>query len=314
MVLLALAAPVVLLRGEPEAAGRPRVVGVLTNAAVALPAFEGFRAGLAELGGPPVSFLFGGVIPDDAALVAEARRLVAGGADLILTLTTRAALAALEAGRERGVPVVFAPASNPLRTGLTQSLRRPGGSATGVTFGRQEARRLEWLLRLVPGLESVYVPYTRGDPSPLASLPVLREAAKTLGVPLVEEAVGGWDDLQAALARLPAGTRAMLVPADPGIASHSREIAAFATERGIALSMPHREGVEQGALMSYGFTLYGVGRQAARLALLVLSGVPPAEIPVEMAEFSLSLNLEAAHRLGLEMPPLMLRQAYVVAP
>jgi len=315
VVVLALAALVLPLRGgAPEAAGRPRVVGVLANAAVALPAYEGFRAGLAELGGPPVSFLFGGVVPDDPALAAEARRLVAGGADLILALTTKAALAALEAGRERGLPVVFAPASNPLQTGLAQSLRRPGGNATGVTFGRQEARRLEWLLRLVPDLESVYVPYTRDDPSPLASLPVLREAARTLGVSLTLEAVDGREGLRAALARLPAGTRAILVPADPAISSQSREIAAFAMQRGIALSMPHREGVEQGALMSYGFTLHGVGRQAARQALLVLSGVPPAEIPVELAEFSLSLNLEAAHRIGLDVSPLMLRQAYVVAP
>ncbi|WP_431857465.1 ABC transporter substrate-binding protein [Azospirillum sp.] len=313
--MFALAALALLVRGgEPEAAGRPRVVGVLTNAAVALPAYEGFRAGLAEMGGPPVSFLYGGVVPGDAALAAEARRLVAGGADLILTLTTRAAQAALEAGRERGVPVVFAPASNPLQTGLAQSLRYPGGNATGVTFGRQEARRLEWLLRLVPDLESVYIPYTRDDPSPLASLPVLREAAKTLGVSLAEEVVDGWEALRAALARLPAGTRAILVPADPGIASHSRELAAFAMEHGVALSMPHREGVEQGALMSYGFNLHGVGRQAARQALLVLSGVPPAEIPVELAEFSLSVNLEAAHRIGLDVSPLLLRQAYVVAP
>lgn len=301
--------------GGLDAAERPRIIGVLTNAGVALPSYEGFRNALAALGGAPVSYLYHGPAVDDAALAAEARRLAAEGVSLILALTTKAALAALDAGRERGIPVIFAPASNPLQTGLAQSLRRPGGLATGVTFGRQEARRLEWLKRLLPDLKSVYLPYTRDDPSPLASLPVLRDAAATLGLTLVEEAVdGGWYGLRAALAQLPRETRAILVPADPVISSSAREIAAFAMERGIALSMPHREGVEQGALMSYGFTLQSVGQQAARQALLVMSGVPPAEIPVELAEFSLSINLEAAHRIGLEVSPQILRQAYVVAP
>lgn len=301
--------------GGLDAAERPRIIGVLTNAEVALPSYEGFRAGLVSQGGAPVSYLYRGPAPSDAALAAEARRLVADRVSLILALTTKAALAALDAGRERGIPVIFAPASNPLQTGLAQSLRRPGGLATGVTFGRQEARRLEWLKRLLPDLQSVYLPYTRDDPSPLASLPVLREAAGMLGLTLIEEAVdGGWDGFRAALARLPPRTRAILIPADPAISSFAREIATFAMEHGIALSMPHREGVEQGALMSYGFTLQSVGEQAARQAMLVMSGVPPAEIPVELAEFSLSINLEAAHRIGLDISPQILRQAYVVAP
>lgn len=304
-----------LIRGAaPEAAGRARVIGVLTNAAVTLPAYDGFRAGMAELGGGPVSFLFRGVAAGDEALANEARRLVDSRADLILALTTKAALAALDAGGGEGVPVLFAPSSNPLITGLVQSLRQPGGRATGVTFGRQEARRLEWLLRLLPDLGSVTVPYTRNDPSPLASLPVLQEAAHTLGVTLTLVPVDGWADLQAVLARRPDEVHAILVPPDAELASHAREMAAFAVERGIALSMPHREGVEQGALTSYGFDLYGVGVQAANQGALVLSGVPPAEIPVEMAEFSLSVNLETARRIGLTIPPAILRQAHVVGP
>ena len=301
-------------RDAAPSAGRVRVVGVLANAAVSLPIYDGFRAGMAELDGLPVSFLFHGVAASDAALAAEARRLADARVDLILALTTKAALAALDAGREHGVPVLFAPSANPLETGLVRSLREPGGLATGVSFGRQEARRLEWLLRLVPGLDGVYVPYTRNDPSPLSSLPVLQEAADKLGVTLIMEPVDSRKGLRAVVDRLPAGTRAILLPADPELSTHARELAAFATERGIALSTPLREAVEHGALMSYGFNLYNIGVQAARQGGLVLSGVPPAEIPVELAEFSLAINLETAHRIGLTVSPAILRQAHVVAP
>lgn len=299
---------------------RAKVIGVLTNAEAPLPAYEGFRTGMSRLGWEPgqgVTYLFRGVITGDDALNAEARRLVEARPDLILALTTKAAQAAVAAGegsKPAPTPVLFAPASNPVQTGLTRSLREPGGPATGVTFGSQEARRLAWLTRIVPDLTTVHVPYNRSDASPRASLPILEDAADKLGLTLIIEPVDGWEGMQEAMARLPAGTRAMLVPPDAVIASHSREIARFAIDRGIALSMPHQGGVEHGALMSYGFDLREVGIQAANHGALLLTGVAPADLPVELAEFSLSINLATARRLGITIPRAILRQARVVMP
>jgi len=306
--------------GSQTDGSRMKVVGVLTNAEVPLPAYEGFRTGMARLGweqNRDVTYLFRGVAAGDDALNAEARRLVEVRADLILALTTKAALAAVAAGEGKGaapIPVLFAPASNPVQTGLTRSLREPGGSATGVTFGSQEARRLAWLARIVPDLKAVYVPYNRNDASPRASLPILEEAARKLGIALTPEPVDGWEGMQDAMARLPSDTRAMLVPPDAILASHAREIARFAIDRGIALSMPHKGGVEHGALMSYGFDLKEVGIQAANHGALLLTGVAPADLPVELAEFSLSINLATASRLGITIPRAILRQARVVMP
>lgn len=306
--------------GGPQAdSRRMKVVGVLANAEVPLPAFDGFRTGLARLGweqGRDVTYVFRGIVANDEALAAEARRLVEQKADLILALTTKAALAAISAGQgtPAPVPVLFAPASNPVQTGLATSLREPGGVATGVTFGSQEARRLGWLTRIVPDLTSVYVPYNRDDASPRASLPVLEEAARKLGITLVVEPVDGWEGMQEAMARLPIDTRAMLVAPDPVLASHARELARIAIDRGIALTMPHQGGVEQGALMSYGFEAKDVGMQAANQGALILSGMSPADLPIELAEFSLSINLATASRLGITIPRAILRQARVVMP
>lgn len=331
MVLAAVALAATAIGGAtgPQAdSRRMKVIGVLTNAEVALPAFDGFRTGMARLGweqGRDVTYVFRGVVAGDDALATEARRLVdQQRADLILALTTKAALAAISAGEAAGkatgerrpvpVPVLFAPASNPVQTGLAKSLREPGGSATGVTFGSQEARRLAWLTRIVPNLTTVYVPYNRDDASPRASLPILEDAARKLGLTLIAEPVDGWEGMQQAMARLPMGTQAMLVAPDAVLASHAREIARFAIDRGIALTMPHQGGVEQGALMSYGFDLRDVGMQAANQGALMLSGVAPADLPVELAEFSLSINLATASRLGLTIPRAILRQARVVMP
>jgi len=56
-----------------------------------------------------------------------------------------------------------------------------------------------------------------------------------------------------------------------------------------------------------------LGRYAASTALKVLSGVPPATIPVsENQEAEFYLHVGIAQRLGIVFPPSLLRQAKVV--
>jgi putative ABC transport system substrate-binding protein len=61
--------------------------------------------------------------------------------------------------------------------------------------------------------------------------------------------------------------------------------------------------------MSYGSDLNAAGNQAARLADQILRGSSPDDLPVETPEFFLTLNLNTAEAIGLEIPDEVLRQA-----
>jgi putative ABC transport system substrate-binding protein len=62
-----------------------------------------------------------------------------------------------------------------------------------------------------------------------------------------------------------------------------------------------------GALVSYGPDQYAQGKQAARLAHKILTGTPPAQIPVELPDvIEFVVNLRTAKRLGLQVPPSLL--------
>jgi putative ABC transport system substrate-binding protein len=86
------------------------------------------------------------------ALAAELVRLPL---DVIFAVNTPVALATKRTGTT--LPVVFAQVSEPVATGLVESLARPGRNFTGLTTINRElmSKRLELLKETIPGLTRV---------------------------------------------------------------------------------------------------------------------------------------------------------------
>lgn len=292
-----------------------RTVVVLSHAPVSERAFDGLRQGLAERGWreeDTLRFLKPVPQPNGEALRAQAREVIDRNTALVVTMSTPAAVAARDVAAARGVPMLMAPASDPVAAGLVSSTAHPGQPLTGIAFAVQEPRRLEMLKRMAPTVRRVWVPHDSTDPSPAATLPRLQAAADKLGLTLVTADIRSAAQLHAALDPLPRDIDAIFVPPDAMLATNTRAIAAAAAVRGLPLTVPHREGVALGALFSYGFDLYALGRQAARLADQILSGTPAADLPIETADMDLTINLAVADRLALDIPEDMLRHATIV--
>lgn len=64
------------------------------------------------------------------------------------------------------IPIILAPAADPLRTGLVTSLAHPGGNVTGISlYGSELARkRMEVLTEAVAGIRQVAVLRNTGNP------------------------------------------------------------------------------------------------------------------------------------------------------
>ena len=311
VVFLAVA---MLLRWGGVFDDRKLVVGVLNHAMVAEEALDGFKSGLGAYGyseGGRVTYHYRGPVTGPA-LEAEAERLAALKPDLFLTLSTPAAKVGYAVARSSGIPLIFAPASDPMAIGLVESLGRPGRNATGVTFGIQEPVRLQWLKTILPGLKAVLVAYNPDDPSPKVSLEKIRPLAAELGIRLDSAHARNVAELDAALAAMAPDVGAVFVPVDAFVASQVPRLMLATLERGIPLTTPQRGGVVEGAFMSYGLDMRALGGQGARLAAQVLGGVPAGDLPVETAEFRLVINMETATRLGINVPDQILRQAEMI--
>jgi putative ABC transport system substrate-binding protein len=227
---------------------------------------------------------------DPAALPTAARELVRLGVDLIFISAPVSTAKAAQRATDR-ISIVFAGVGDPLGSGLVQSFAQPGGNITGVTNLSLDLspKRLELFRQTIPTLKRVLYPYNPADTYAMAQLGVYRDAARRLGIELVEQTVHSEEEAQATLAQLQKGQVDGILPPDsvsfnvPGFVLEAASLQAIPTMFSVAF------WVERGALVSYGPDLYATDRQSARhmrslwlLSVLLVSALGDARIVMSL--------------------------------
>ncbi|MEE9163159.1 MAG: ABC transporter substrate-binding protein, partial [Candidatus Neomarinimicrobiota bacterium] len=188
---------------------RPIRIGVLTSSWGPTPSVVGLRDGLVELGYREeedfvigVRFTQGDLI----ALPAAARELVQHGVDLIVAVDDLSTMAAKQVTSQ--IPIVFTSVSDPVGLGLIQSFARPGGNITGVTdlSNSLGAKRLQVFQEIIPTMQRVLFPYDVSDAASVADAGVYRDAARRLGIELVELALRTPEEARKSLAQIRQGS------------------------------------------------------------------------------------------------------------
>jgi putative ABC transport system substrate-binding protein len=303
---------VLLMVGAAEGDG-PILIGALNDSWGPTPAEVGLRDGLVELGyREHEQFIIGVRFTqgDTDALPAAAQELVGQGVHILFTSQPGAAVAAQRATNR--IPIVFTDVDDPLGLGLIQSFARPGGNITGVTILGVELapKRLEVFQEMVPGLHRVLFPYNPAHPYAATELKVYREAARYLGIVLLEKPMRTQGEAQAVLAGIQKGEGDGLMSPRPLSLNIPGFILETASLRDIPTMFPTSFWVDRGGLASYGPDFRESGRMAARLVDKIIKGVSPADIPVEVnPKIEFVINLKTAKALGLTIAPGVLYQA-----
>ena len=287
-------------------------IGVVNLSAGAQGGLDGFKRGMAKLGyteGENVTYRYDGPIGSVDALGPAVQKLLREDVDLIFSLTTPATIEAKQAVDGTDVPVVFVPVYDPVSSGIVNSLINPGGNLTGIRGGGHMAKMLDWLQRIAPATTRCFVPYNPLEGASVQALAELKKAARTLGVHLVIPEVRTSEELKKALSSIPRDIDAIVVLPGGFFATHMAEFGKTAIERKLPLiSGPVPPG-RPAPLMTFGADIVVMGEQASRLADKILNGTAPAVLPVETADFFLSINIQTARAIGLDIPDDILRQA-----
>jgi putative ABC transport system substrate-binding protein len=275
---------------------------------------EAFRQGLRELGyveGKKIVIEWRYADGKEDRLAGFAAELVRLKLDIIVTAGSTATRAAKDA--TIAIPIVMSQDNDPVGNGFVASLARPGGNITGLAALRSElsGKRLELLQEILPKLSRVAVLGSSPNPGNAQSLREVELAAAAIGVQLQYIDVRGPKDIEPAFQEASKGRAdAVLVLAGPVFNSPRSQVVDLAVKSRLPAIYDRRDFAEVGGLMSYGTNVVDLDRRAATFVDKILKGSKPADLPVEQpTKFELTINLKAAKRIGLTIPPNVLARA-----
>jgi putative ABC transport system substrate-binding protein len=230
--------------------------------------------------------------------------------DVIVTAGTPLVMAARHATAV--IPIVFANAADPIGSGLVASLARPGGNVTGLSNQQSDSstKRLALLREVIPNLRRVGFIGNTDNPPVLLEMREVQGAASALGLECETFEIRQVRDIAPAFDALKQRAEGVYVEGDALTDGNRLRINILALGARLPTMYSFREGVEAGALMSYGANFSDLFRRAADYVDKILRGAKPGDIPVEQpTKFDLVINMITAKALGLEMPPTLLARA-----
>jgi putative ABC transport system substrate-binding protein len=213
----------------------------------------------------------------------------------------------------RTIPIVFTTVTDPVGSGLVESLARPGGNTTGFTnFEFSMAGKwLELLKEVAPAVNNIAILYNPNNAGMPGQLRAIALAAPALGLQVAEAKVNDSGDIERALNTLAQAPNSGLVVLPDNLVVHNRAlIVGMAVRHRLPTVFSDRFNVRGGGLLSYGPDTDDLYRRAASYTDRILRGEKPSDLPVQQPiKFELVVNLKTAKALGLEVSATLLARA-----
>ena len=306
-----------LIAGAQQPAKIPRV-GILFIGGRDQPHLEAFKQGLRERGyteGKNIVLDYRYAEGNVDRLPSLAAELVQLKVDVIVTTSGNSARAARQA--TRAIPIVLTTGADPVKTGLAESLAKPGGNVTGLSIIEEDlsGKRVEILKETFPKMtrvaylwNPVAVAYSA---SGNLSYDQVEKATKAVGVQLLSYKVSSLAEIKKAFADMPkVRPHALVVLQSPLMTLNSKRIVELALEQHLPGMYPSNQFAQEGGLMAYGPVIADLYRRAATYVDKILKGTKPTELPIEQPmKFELVINLKTAKQIDVTIPPNVLARA-----
>ena len=298
--------------GRAQPAARMRRLGILLfqepDRAVIAPMLQGLDA-LGYVDGKTITIDYRSADGKYERLAELARELVDLQPDVIFSF-----------GGEQGpivkqatatIPIVVVVSNDPVESGLVESLGRPGGNITGVTYVHDQlaGKAVEFLKGAAPSISRVAILWNPNHTDP--EFRETQRASRTLNVRLQSlEAREPGDFAGAFEAAEREQAEALIVNGSRLMYRQRQAIREFVARRGLILVGVPNWLMEIEALFTYGPNVPDQFRQASVYVDKILRGARPADLPMQQpTKFELVLNLKTAKGLGLTPSPSLLAMA-----
>lgn len=241
-----------------------------------------------------------------------AQKFLDAKVDLIHSIATPTSQAVVKTVKT--IPIVFSSVTDPVDAGLVPKTSPPGTKSgtnvTGVSDRWPVTLQFEMYIKFVPKAKKWGTIYNAGDANSLVHIREMREAAKKLGVELIEATISNSAETLQAAQSLAGKVDAINITSDNTAVSAFEAIVKTCNEKKIPLFAGDVDSVPRGAVAAYGLDYFLIGESAGKKAAEILKGKKPGDIPWGPAEkFSLVISEKAAKAQGVKIPSDLLKQA-----
>ena len=235
-----------------------------------------------------------------------ANNFVSSKEDLIFAIATNAAQPAAQATND--IPVVFAAITDPQSAGILKD------NVTGVSDRMDVKQQLELLLKLDSKIKTVGVLYNSSEQNSKVQVEDLKNAAKELGINIVEKSIVQANEIPQAADNLVRETDAIYLPTDNLVASVVSLITDKATAAKKIVFGGEAAHVKGGALITQGVSYYEIGKEAGKMAIEILkNGKKPAEIQFKTMPLNeIVVNGNTLKTVGISLPEDVKAKAQIV--
>lgn len=216
--------------------------------------------------------------------------------DMIFAISTPCLQAAMHATRD--IPIIFASVADPFLAGVGRSETEHAAHVTGISSRGPIRKSLAFIKDILPEARRIGTLWTPSELNSSYYLEQVREAAEELGFEIVAVPITNSSEvLLSAHVLINRNIDAIYQISDNTINQAFEALGQVAEENAIPLFGGFLLSTRMGACAALGWNFFEMGYMAGDIALDVMNGTSPGEIPIRyMSNANLYLNLDAARK------------------
>lgn len=272
---------------------------------------EGFIKALSDNGyidGQNIEIDFQNSQGDQNIAQTIAQEFVTEKKDLILAIATPSAQATYNITKD--IPILITAVTDPIEAGLVKSLEKPETNVTGTSDATPIDKQFKLLKELLPASKKVGIVYNTSELNSEVQVAQAKVIAEKYGLEIVTKGVTQVNELAQALDSLLPNVDVLYTPTDNLVVSATPLVVKKALDNKKPVIGCIEDQVNQGALATETIDYYKLGYQTGEVAVKILKGEKPNNIPVKTLENTdLMINKKTAASLGITIPEEILKGA-----
>ncbi|MGF6906293.1 ABC transporter substrate-binding protein [Fusobacterium sp. PH5-44] len=214
--------------------------------------------------------------------------------DLIFAISTPSAQTVYNVTKD--IPIVITAVTDPVAAGLT------GKNITGTSDPMPIREQIELIKVVLPTVKTIGLIYNTSEQNSVISIGNIKSECDKVGLKYVEVGVTSVNEIVPAMENLLEKVDMVFLTTDNLISSSATLVIELANKKNVPVLAGDAGHMPLGALMTKTIDFYQIGYRAGEMAVEVLEGKNPSDMPIEPPKVNqVLINKKMAEKYGIDL-------------